>query len=542
MHKSENNISRRDFLKTATAGAVSVMTIGVLSACSSQGEAPTSTGNPAQEQTASTPQAAPMVWDKEVDVLIVGGGGTGVAAAVEAAESGAVTLVIEKSSIMGGSTMMSGGMIHVAGTKYQEKFNGVADDSVEKLEQFYLLAGGDLVDPELVRDMALASPDHLAWCEECGIEYVNCFGVKPIPGVPEEFIRPRIHLPGDATSGTDGIAGIGYLHVNPIWARAQKAGATMMMDTEGKTLLTNDAGEVIGLIAQQDGKEISILAKRGVVLATSGYDHNVEMAKAMCLRQYSAITNAGDIVGSCAKNTGDGIRMGMAVGAGLAGIGGSINVSLNGCIGRDPTSNIGGPTTGITVNVHGQRFVNEWTQYGYYMKHCFAQDEGKAWTITDQNAVNTEGGLAMGFSTDDLSAEIASGAVVKAFSLEELAQALGINAAGLIGTVERWNADVASGTDTAFAKTEGLNAINTAPYYAAAVLDYNLGTTGGLKIDVNAQVLSFDNQPIARLFAGGLCTGGWVGTFYPGSGTAILGTVHWGRKAGKNAAAAAPWC
>lgn len=77
---------------------------------------------------------------------------------------------------------------------------------------------------------------------------------------------------------------------------------------------------------------------------------------------------------------------------------------------------------------------------------------------------------------------------------------------------------------------------------AAAVCAYNLGTTGGLCIDVDTQVLSFDGEPIVRLFAGGLCTGGWIGPYYPGSGTAVLGTVHWGRKAGMNAAACEPWC
>ena len=91
--------------------------------------------------------------------------------------------------------------------------------------------------------------------------------------------------------------------------------------------------------------------------------------------------------------------------------------------------------------------------------------------------------------------------------------------------------------DSAFGKTECLNPIEVGPFYAARTLNYNLGTLGGLKINTEAQVCRFDGTPIEHLYAGGLCSGGWAGPFYPGSGTAVLSTVHWGRKAGRNAAA-----
>ena len=283
--------------------------------------------------------------------------------------------------------------------------------------------------------------------------------------------------------------------------------------------------------------ETRIKARKGVVLATSGYDYNVDMAKAMSKSQYIVLTEEGNISGSCVGNTGDGIRMGMEVGAGLAGIGGAINVSLNGSIGRDPTSNVGGCTTGISVNKYGPRFVDEWCQYGYYMNAVFNQDDHICWTITDQAAVDREGGTAMGFTSEDLSADVEAGSVVKADTVEELANAIGISAAGLASTLATWNADCAKGVDSAFGKTECLNPIETGPFYAAKTASYNLGTLGGLKINTDAQVCRFDGTPIEHLYAGGLCTGGWAGQFYPGSGTAILSTVHWGRKAGRNAAA-----
>ena len=362
------------------------------------------------------------------------------------------------------------------------------------------------------------------------------FGLQPVPGA-EEYQRPRIHLPGDGTTGTLGIPGLGHLHINPIWARAEAAGAKIEYNTTGKKLITDAEGTVIGATVEVDGREVNIKAKKGVVLATCGFDHNAEMAKSLCKEQYIAITEPGNIVGTCVGNTGDGIRMGMEVGAGLAGIGGSLTVSLNGNIGRDPTSNYGIPTTGITVNRFGQRFVNEWTQYGYYMNACLSQDQHIAYCITDQAAVDRETGTAMGFTSDDLSADVEAGSVVKADTIEELAAAIGVNAAGLQQTLDTWNADVANGVDTAFGKTEALNPISVGPFYAARVYAYNLGSMGGLKINVDAQVCKFDGTPINRLYAGGLTTGGWAGRFYPGSGTAILSTVHWGRKAGRNVAA-----
>lgn len=513
------NVSRRQFLRGSALAGAGLFAMGML-------------GGQAKAETEIT-------FDKECDVLIIGGGGTGVAAAVEAAEAGADTLVIEKLGIKGGSTLMSGGMIHAAGSPEQDTFCGVTDDSGELLYQYYLGCGKEWIDEDVCRDMALGSAEALEWCKSCGIEYVTVFGVQPIPGL-EETIRPRIHLPGDGTTGTAGIPGLGHLHINPIWARAEKAGAKMEMETTAKTLLVDETGAVIGAVVEQGGKEINIKAKKGVVLATSGYDHNVEMAKGLCKSQYIALTEPGNLVGSCVGDTGDGIRMGLEVGAGLAGIGGAVNVSLNGSIGRDPTSNVGGPTTGISVNKYGQRFVNEWSQYGYYMNACFNQDDHLVYTITDQAAVDREGAL-MGFTTADLSADVEAGSVVKADTIEELASAIGVDAQGLKRTLEIWNADVANGVDTCFGKKECLNPIAVGPFYAARTHTYNLGTTGGLKINTDAQVCRFDGTPIARLYAGGLCTGGWCGQFYPGSGTAILSTVHWGRKAGRNAAAQESW-
>lgn len=136
-----------------------------------------------------------------------------------------------------------------------------------------------------------------------------------------------------------------------------------------------------------------------------------------------------------------------------------------------------------------------------------------------------------------------AGTLFSGNTIEEVAEAAGINATGLKVTLDAWNADIAAtGKDSVFGKTEAYGPISTPPYYIETYTYANLGTLGGLKITTDAQVVDWEDKPIPRLFAGGTCSGGWVGSWYPGSGTSVGGTVHWGRKGGRNAAALEPWC
>lgn len=513
------------------AAAAALAAMGLVG-CSSNANSSAGASNTAQ------------TWDREADVVICGGGGTGLAAAVEAGRAGVDTLVLEKSDHAGGTTALSGGMIMVPGTKYQEEYKGYTGDTPEKLYEYYIAAdemGAGILDRDLVKDYCDGAQENLAWCEEQGIQYVNCFEVKPVPGVPLELTEPpRIHIPGDGTTGTESSAGTGRVHTEPLLKTATDAGVVFEYKTEVTELITDPEQGVIGVVAKTaDGAEQRIKAKRGVVVATGGYEHNEDMARAFSPWQFDSTVTKQSQCFSQPTNTGDGHLMGLAIGAQLTGMGGTMNTPINTSIGRDPSGSVGDAIPGIGVNKYGARFCNEWTTYPYYFYKSYQQDGHTTWMIFDQTVYDM-GAVALG--VEDGQSLIDAGMLYKGETVAELAEAAGIDPVGLEATLARWNSDMETAeVDTLYGKTKGLSPINTPPYYAAIDASANLGTFGGLKINTDAQVLDWNNEPIPRLFAGGLCSGGWIGSWYPGSGTAVGGTVHWGRKGGMNAAALDPW-
>ena len=134
-------------------------------------------------------------------------------------------------------------------------------------------------------------------------------------------------------------------------------------------------------------------------------------------------------------------------------------------------------------------------------------------------------------------AALADGSMVQADTLEGLAEKLGMSGANLKATVDAWNAACAAGEDAAYGRKVQLTALDTAPYYAWKTQNTNIGSIGGLIIDTDARILDVDGNPIPHLYGGGVNTAGWLGPYYPGSGTCLQGALNWGRIAGASAAA-----
>jgi fumarate reductase flavoprotein subunit len=295
------------------------------------------------------------------------------------------------------------------------------------------------------------------------------------------------------------------------------------------------------VVANIEGEIQNVKALKGVVMACGGFDRNKEMAQTFSPHQLWALETGVPYTGL--GNTGDGIRMGMEIGADLAGMGGTIGL---------PTTNVGiAPTlpgnlviTGIMVNKNGLRFVTEDDHYGYVMRKAFNQESHLAWQIWDQTAMDLGGTAVSGISmmSEDLAKEIADGVVVKSDTVRGLAQAIGANANNLENTITKWNEDMSSaGEDTVWGKVFGLNPMDNPPYYAVQVVEYNLGTIGGLRINGDGQVLDTKGEVIPRLYAGGQTAGGFMGPYYPGTGTGVISTVYFGRIAGKKAADETAW-
>lgn len=510
--EKEENIgtSRRNFIKTAAAGAMGIASLGILTACSTNTAAPT----PAPAPTPEGPK-----WDKEADVVIVGAGGSGLVAALEARAANASVLILEKAEKAGGTTAVCGGVIQASSTDYQKANTPFKDDTPEKHFQLWLKAGEGTVDENLVKDLAYGAPADIKWLTDLGVKFKSIVGHSHIPYIDESLYADRLH----------NVDGGGKVLAETLLNAAVGKGATVEYQTEVTKLLTNESGEVIGVIAKQKGTEIKVKANKGVILASGGIDQNVQLAKELNPQQYWALTTQQTLVAK--TNTGDGIRMGMELGAAVF-TGGTIDISLRT---RAGISNAAPLLPSFYVNKKGRRFVCEDATYAFNFRAIFQQEkmfDSPTYTIFGKSSLAAPGAP---WNEENVAKEIESGLLLTADSIEELAKKIDVDPKNLAATLATWNEDMKNKKDNQFDRKTGLEPIQ-GPFYAHKNVTSNLGSIGGLKINVDTQVLNAMGNPIPRLFAVGMNSAGWIGPFYPGSGTAIMGCIHWGRKAGTNAA------
>jgi fumarate reductase flavoprotein subunit len=434
-------------------------------------------------------------------------------------------VVLEKTEKVGGTTSLSGAIIQAAGTEAQKAW-GVVGDTPERHYQYWITASEGQADPALVKILADNAPKNIEWLIQQGLEYHSLTGVAPIPYIDPSLMVDRIHTPGPAGA----MASVGNgdpNHIQPLYKVAQTKGAKFLFETPATALVHDPDKGVIGVKAGSGNKTIYVKAKKAVILATSSFDHNEEMARAFSLQQLWAIQTG--LVATAPANTGEGIKIAMEIGADLAGMGGTIGY---------PMPAIGSAAAGIWVNSNGQRFVNESGHYAFRSRAVFNQVLHVAWAVFD-DAAREKSAAGLGWSAD-LSKEIAAGTIKKGETLAKLAEVLGVNAKQLEETVAKWNADVAAGKDTLYGNAV-LGTIAKGPFYASKVYEWNLGSHGGVKINTSMQVLDVHGNVIPHLYAGGMVAGGFIGPYYPGSGTAVAVTVCSGRIAGQNSAKEKAW-
>lgn len=325
-----------------------------------------------------------------------------------------------------------------------------------------------------------------------------------------------------------GASGSGVILTQTLLKAAQEAGATIQYDTALQSLIQDkDTKKIIGAAISIHGEKKNILANNAVVLATASIDHNPALAKEMNPQHFNDLNY--NTVLSTKTNTGDGIILGMSAG-------GTIN-SMGGCI--DFCGKTGNATDNrihtfpmIYINGLGHRFVCEEATYAYTFRAIFQQEKQhnkQTYMIFGESSIQDE---FSPWTKESLANDIKSGLVKKADTIEELAKIIKVPAQNLKDTLSKWNRDVQSGHDTNYGRAQGLAEIK-APFYAYHNKASNLGSIGGLKINIDGQVIDNLGQPIPNLYAAGLNAGGWIGGYYPGSGTAISGIVHQGRKAGQ---------
>lgn len=500
--------SRRGFLK-ASASVAAVGAGAFLWGCS-----------PSTSKQSKTEAGIPASWDEEADVVIVGGGGAGISAALMAANAGASVTVLEKGSMTGGSTALCGQAIMGVGTSVQ-KAAGVEDSIEEAMKYFSAIGDGR---EDLVRFVVENSAAAVEWLIELGMQ------------VPAKIGNPGLVFGGQEKEHADLTKPIMRTHyaVKPdpgLWAVLQKAAdangsITIKMNTPVKRLVQNpETGEVLGAIAG-GGKETTFKAKKGVVLAAGGFARNSDMMKALISR-YEVQTTANEC------DTGDGINIGINAGCGTGYFGMLSNVQFSkpispcALIVLGPDTMEGKPPF-ICVNVNGQRWGNERKFYSYLCDDLLKQPEGRAFVITCGNA----GKKGLG------------GAAEKAFSgttISELASAMGVDTTNLSATIEEWNTNCTQGSDLQFNRTSELYPLLEGPYYAAEVKPGAATTFGGVTIDTDMHAIrAVDGAVVPRLYAAGMNSMA-LGRFYPTCGAAVAAAITTGRKAGATVAAETPW-
>lgn len=463
-------------------------------------------------------EAAAQTADREAeydaDVVIVGAGGAGLAAAITAAEDGAKVIVLEKMSNVGGNTLISGGEMAAPGNWLQEK-EGI-EDSVEQFCQDILTGGDNENDPELVRVLAENALDAATWLrDDVGVEfedYMLFFGGHSVK---------RSLVPKNAS---------GVELIEKLTARAEALGVVIHKNTPAVKLVTED-GKVAAVKAEYNGQEITYHAAKGVILATGGFGSNLEMRKANNPDMDEKILSTNSV-----GSTGDGIIMAQELGAQ------TVDMQY---IQTYPTCD---PETGtllyvgdvrlegraILVNLEGKRFVEELERRDVISLAVTEQTGGVSYMFWDEASMQASGVNAS--HKQEYDNLIERGILVKADTVEEACAHFGIDAVEMQATIDRYNQYCQDGKDLEFNKRGDLIAFTDGPYYIMKTTPAIHHTMGGLKINTEAQVVDTDGNVIPGLYAAGEVTGDIHGTNRLGS-DAIADITVYGRIAGHNAAA-----
>ena len=438
----------------------------------------------------------------ETEIVIVGAGGAGMAAAIMAHQAGKQFVILEKMPYVGGNTTKATGGMNAAETHYQKE-QGI-EDSVELFISDTMTGGHNLNDPELVRTLAEKSAGAIEWLDSIGADL-------PKISFSGGASTNRIHAPADGSA-------VGNYLVDKFSEKLTELGVEVMLNTKATELIVED-GRIAGVKAEGKDANYTIRAK-AVILATGGFGANLEMIAGF----------RPDLQGTVTTNapgaTGDGIVMAQAVGAALVDI---EQIQLHPTVEQTTSMLITESVRGdgaILVNQSGHRFTNELLTRDAVSAAELAQEGQYAYIIFDQHL------------RDNLKAiekYVKNGLTVQADTIEELARKLDIYPSFLAMTLKDWNVAVAAQNDAAFGRTTGMdNNLTTPPYYAIQIAPGIHHTMGGVKINTSAQVISTEGNVIPGLFAAGEVTGGVHGGNRLG-GNAVADIVIFGRIAAESA-------
>ena len=456
----------------------------------------------------------PEKWDETYDVVVVGAGFAGMAAAYSAGEAGAKTLIIEKLSTTGGNSATNGGQYAAYTSKLaaalQKKYNLVPDTAAKHIED--TMNGGDLMSrKELVEEMVMGSPYYFNLLLDNGLE------------IRDTLARPGGHY-GYRTYVTKEQIGADITNVQRKMLDKQK-NVTLELNTKMVEIYrTRDAGnKVVGIRVAQGDKYKTIKAEKGVILATGGFSSNVKMRET----QVPYLTKDVPTTNIKAASTGEGIYLAQAVGA---------NTMQMSNIQRypwaDPNTGVldkyavwpfTGPSYGVIyVDWQGKRYVNE----GDRRDVCANAAANSGFIST--YAIFTKPIVTFTVA-GEVEAGVAEGRVLEGKTIEELVEKINafpikgqypkVTVENLKDTIAKHNSYIDKGVDPDFGKVMAATMvkIEDGPYYAIPQYPSVHHTMGGLVITTKTEVVDIFGNVIPGLYAAGEVTGGVHGTNRLGS-------------------------
>ncbi len=481
----------------------------------------------------------PEKWDLEYDVVVVGWGAAGTVAAVTAHDQRAKVLILEKMDQGGGNSSVCGGnMVIPKGKEFIEYLDTLSFRTTEReiIETFVedALKTGDWIrkmggDVQIFRPLEVAYPTMTpgaGFPKVNGAETVAKYNIK---GTPEQG-RPSQRL---------------WKFLSGLVA---KRGIHVLTKTPAKELILNVQGEIIGVLAENEGKKISIKARKGVILTCGGYENDPRMKwDYLPVKPVMFLGTPG--------NSGDGIRMAQKVGADLWHMTRLCCMIAFKAPEFEAAFWVSFLSEGFFfVDKYGCRFVNEaGIEIHEYYRELSHFDVEKMefprvplWGIFDE-PTRRRGALSRGtagYNRDryswslDNSAEISKGWILHAKTVQELAGKISVEPKVLEETLSRYNQGCKAGKDEFGRAKEDLRALES-PLYAIQLWPALINTQGGPRRDKEARVLDPDGKPIPRLYAAGELGSIW-GYLYQGAcniGEALV----FGQIAGKNAAEEKAW-
>jgi len=471
----------------------------------------------------------------ETDVIVIGSGASGLAAAVTAAEAGAKVIVFEKERSLGGTSNFFDGIFAVESEMQRERYITYSRDEAFKniMEYSHWRANA-----RLVRAFVDESGSTISWLQGKGVE----------------FLDATINMP-DSPRTYHVVKGQGAAVVKALADSAKAKGVDLRLAAPVKKIL-KQGDRITGVVAEQDGGEIQV-ASKVVIVASGGYANNKEWIK-----KYSGFDLEVNVmpVGNVDK-MGDGIRMAWEVGAADEGMG-ILELFRVGPIGPDhPMKNqiefaAGQPD--LWVNSKGERFCDESVAfYDTSVGNANARHkEGYTYSIFDDSIIQRllDKGIDRGIAMENppgtrpvnirkelnIALEKESTDVFEADSIEELAKKIGVPPAVLKATVDEYNGFCEKAHDDLFAKDpQYLRPLKGPKYYAVKARTIFLGTLGGIKINHKMEAVDKKGKVIPGLYAVGFDAGGMWGDSYSirsSSGASAGFAINSGRIAGRNAA------